>query len=235
MGVVLSSCGSPSPTKASPSSPGSSTKPTQKTTSSPSPTASAPPPTQAQGGSGGVSNLGQLASRIQDQSQRTFRLQYLSSSGSGSQTVTLEQMPPKQLFKVSGGEVISDGAKTYFCNTNSSPPACMSSTSVSNPFSGMMAAYSGTRYAEAMRSWQAEVASGVAGYHLSFSHASFAGQSSTCVNWTYQSSAAKYCITDSGVLAYVGEGSTSMKLVSYSHSVSASDFVLPRGAMIEGG
>lgn len=229
-GALLGACGSQP----------AATKPVQK--ASP-PVPSSPGPSSPQGSSpatpGSAADLGKLAASVQAESAKTFRLEYSSTGGpSGQQDVVLEQLPPKQLFRVPSGEVIFDGSRTYFCNTASSAPSCMETSTMGNPFSGMMAAYSGARYAEAMRGWQAQVASGVAGYHLSFSNASFAGQASRCVQWSYQASTAKYCVTDSGVLAYVGSGSAgtpTLELIRYSRHVSPADFDLPKGALIEGG
>jgi hypothetical protein len=87
-----------------------------------------------------------------------------------------------------------------------------------------------------MQTWQSILAYDIAGAHISFTGATFAGQASQCVTWSYQGSSAKYCVTDKGILAFVGGGSkgssSSFELSSYSSNVSSSDFNLPKGAKI---
>jgi hypothetical protein len=70
-----------------------------------------------------------------------------------------------------------------------------------------------------------------------FSNQTIAGQSVQCVSGVKAGNTFKYCLTNSGVLAYAGgstaTGGGAITLTSYSTSVSASDFALPPGATIE--
>ena len=66
---------------------------------------------------------------------------------------------------------------------------------------------SASTYITIMQTWQSILAYDIAGVHISFTGASFAGQASQCVTWSYQGSSAKYCVTDKGILAFVGGGS----------------------------
>lgn len=226
-----SGSGSPTTQPSRTSSSGASASPTTTTTSTSTSTSS---------GSGATGKLQKIAASVQHESSATFKLVYTSTSSTSStssQQVTLEQMPPDQAFRTNTGEVLFDGSKTYYCSISSgSAPSCVSISGDQNPVAGLMQVYNGATYVQAMEGWQSELAAGITGYHLSFSSATFAGQPSECVQWDYQGSSAKYCVTSSGVLAYVGggasSGTTSFELTSYSTSVSPSDFSLPNGATV---
>jgi hypothetical protein len=181
--------------------------------------------------------LNQIAAAAKAASKETFRLTYTSSGSGSSSKVTLEQKPPKQLFLSGTGEVLFDGKKTYYCSTDSSAPTCIIYSSAgASPLAGMMEVYSATPYLTVMQGWQEIIAARLAGFRISFSNAKFAGQPSTCVTWSYHGSSAKYCVTNKGILAYVGGSgsgsSSSFELTAFSTHVRDSDFKLPRGAKI---
>ena len=77
----------------------------------------------------------------------------------------------------------------------------------------------------------------LAGLSVTFSDQTFAGQASKCVNWAYQGQSAKYCVTNSGILAFAGgartSGAGSFELSEYSTNVPDGDFNLPAGATVE--
>jgi hypothetical protein len=190
------------------------------------------------GGNSAAAKLGQIAANVQKESTATFKLTYKSTSTSGSsETITLEQLPPKQLFVSGSSRFVFDGTNGYYCQTSSTPATCIKyGKGASNPISGLVGPYDGSTALSAIQTWKSEVAAGIVGYHVSYSTATFAGQSAQCVQWSYQSDTAKYCVTNSGVLAYEGGGSGSgqgsFELTAYSSSPSASDFALPSGATI---
>jgi hypothetical protein len=141
------------------------------------------------------------------------------------------------LFKSSSGEAIFNGKKTYYCSTSGKSATCVSyGTISSSPLEGLVDVYSAGTYITVMQSWQTILAYNIAGVHISFTGGTFAGQASQCVSWSYQGSNAKYCVTDKGILAYVGGGSkgsnSNFELTRYSSSVNSSDFSLPKGAKI---
>lgn len=188
-------------------------------------------------GGGPESKLKQIEAAAGSESKATFAITYTDFSSSGPSKFTIEQMPPYQLFGTSSGVVIYNGKKTYYCSTGSSGNTCVAYGSVNaSPAAAFINIYSASTYVGIMQGWQGLLAARIAGVHISFSNAHFAGQASECVSWSYQGSSAKYCVTDKGILAYVGgsqKGSNSgFELTRYSSRVSRSAFDLPRGAKI---
>ena len=71
------------------------------------------------------------------------------------------------------------------------------------------------------------------GIKVTTSTATFAGQPATCISATVRGKSGKYCVTNQGILAYVGSnGSSVFKMTKYSSKPSASLFKLPAGATI---
>ncbi len=190
------------------------------------------------GSSGAGSRLQKIESAASREAKATFKLTYTSKGSDGTSSVTLEQKPPEQLFKSADGEVIFNGKKTYYCSTSGTTTCLVYSVAGASPLGSMMEVYAAGTYVDVMRSWQGLIAEHILGYRVSFSRARFAGQPSECVTWAYQGDNVKYCVTDSGVLAYVGSwgksagGTTTFALTSYSPRVNSSDFSVPRGATI---
>ncbi|HMK98416.1 MAG TPA: hypothetical protein VK425_12765 [Acidimicrobiales bacterium] len=182
--------------------------------------------------------LQQIAASAKGESKATFKLTYTSkSSGSSASQVTLEQKPPDQLFRSGTGEVLYNGKKTYYCSTEGPAPTCLVyGAPGQSPLASMMEIYSAAPYVTIMQGWGELIAARVLGYRISFSRASFAGQHSECVTWSYHGSMTEYCVTDKGILAYVGGSgsgsSSSFELTAYSGHVNRSDFNLPQGAKI---
>ncbi len=239
-GLLLGACSSNAST-------GGATTTPSTTSGSSGPTGSPSTTSAAQGGPGASGKIAQIEAAISKQSTATFKLVYTTTGSGPATSVTIEQMPPKQAFDVSGtgsggsGRIIYDGTKTYYCSGSSSgsAPICLSYPAISGtPLSAIVGAYSGETVLAAMKGWQSQLAAGVTGFHESFTTESFAGQSSQCVSWSYHGSSAKYCATSSGILAYAGgqTGSGEMhgfELTSYSANPSPSDFELPPGATVE--
>jgi len=179
-----------------------------------------------------------MIAATQDESKLIFKASYLSEGSGSPSTVTIEQEPPDQLFSSSNGELLVSGGKTYYCSSSNGKETCIIyGSAADSPMALVMGVFAGSTYATIMQGWQTIVGAGLTGFHFSVTSQSFAGQASKCGNWSYQGSGEKYCITDSGVLAYVGTTSgstlsTTFELTSFSTNVSSSDFNVPAGAII---
>jgi hypothetical protein len=188
-------------------------------------------------GSSAASKLKQIEAAAAAESKATFSVTY-TSTGSGSPTqFTIEQKLPDQLFKSNSGEAIYNGKKTYYCSTSGKSTTCVAYGAIgSSPLEALVEVYSAGTYITIMQTWQTVLAYNIAGVHISFTGGTFAGQASQCVTWSYQGSNAKYCVTDKGILAYVGGGSkgsnSNFELTRYSSNVNSSDFNLPKNAKI---
>ncbi|MHB8593418.1 MAG: hypothetical protein ACYDB3_03670, partial [Acidimicrobiales bacterium] len=150
-----------------------------------------------------------------------------------TQTITIEQMPPKSVFASSDGSVIDDGTTTYFCSASEGQSTCVKESGNSNPLASLAEIFSPVTAIDALKLAQTEAAAHLAGYNVSFSSQSFAGQDSTCVSVTASGQTEKYCVTKSGILAFEGTSGSTFALTSYSTAVSDSDFSTPAGATVE--
>ncbi|HXX89761.1 MAG TPA: hypothetical protein VEI83_06025 [Acidimicrobiales bacterium] len=214
-GLVLGAC----------TSSGSGSSSSSSTSSSSSSSSSA-------GGSSLSSEIQALSSKIQSGKGATFKATYTSTGGSSSsQTIVFEQKPPKTFFSSGTGEMINDGTTTYFCDTSNTPPTCISSSTSSNPLASLIGIFSGATVTAFLQTAQAQAAAHAAGYNLSYSDGTFAGQPSKCISATGPQGSGKYCVTDSGIIAYVDSGNGNVfQLTDYTTNVSDSDFTLPAGA-----
>ncbi len=201
-------------------------------------------------GAGGSSNqLKSLGGSIAAAKNATFKAVYTStSSGGGTQTITLEQSPPKQVFSTtdSSGNVstlLNTGTGTYACDSSSgSTPTCtsMAAAGGSGALSALIGVYNGSAALSVINGWESIVAAHLTGVSLTFSNTTLAGQAVRCAKWSYQGSTATYCVTTGGVLAKVetsgggssSAGSSNFELTSFTTSPPASDFELPAGATV---
>lgn len=232
-GLTLAACSSK--TSGTPSVSGNST-----TTSSSSGTQGTSSSTTASAGLTATGKLSALEASIQSAKRGTFKLSYQESSttSSGSHTLNFEQMPPKYLFSFSGttvGEIVDTGSATYECASASGHQTCYS-FGAANPFASLLGILTGTTVVTAFGSLRSGLAGKLAGVSATFSSQTFAGQPSQCVSGVKGADTFKYCITQSGVLAYAGGSSATsggaISLSAYSTSASPSDFNLPAGATI---
>lgn len=204
-------------------------------------------------GSGGsaasaAAQLKDLSSSVKSAQKATFKAVYTSTSNGTTQTITLEQAPPKQLFSTTGGsqgttELLNTGTTTYTCTSDASGATTCTSlggTIGAGALSGIIGIYNGTAALTAMSSWESIAAAHVAGASLALSSGTIAGQPVKCAKWSYQGASTNYCVTTSGVLAKVetsggsgtsGSGSNFV-LTSFTTSVPDSDFALPQGATV---
>src|SRR5579875_3057086 len=180
-----------------------------------------------------ASQLQSLTSAVQAEEHGTYKAVYTAVENGQTQTVTFEQEPPKTYFSTSGGAVIGTGSTTYFCSNSSGQQACVSTSGSTNPLAGLLNLFSPATAISALQQAETEAAAHAAGASVSFSSASFAGQSATCVTASDNGQTGKYCVTKSGLLAYEGANGNSFTLTSFSASVTESDFSPPAGATVE--
>lgn len=225
-GVVLGACSS------SPSATSSSTAAASATTSGSSATTSGG--SSAGGGSSDASQLNALSSSVQAGQRATFKAVYTSHSTTGtSQTITIEQMPPKSVFSVSTGKILNDGTNSYFCGAQGGSEQCVEESSTGpNPFASLTQFFSPTTLLNEFHAAEAAAAAHSAGYSLAFSDSTYAGLTAKCVNYTNSTQTVKYCVTDSGILAYAQAPGGTFELTSFSSSPAAADFALPSGAPV---
>jgi hypothetical protein len=215
LGAVLGACGSSNNNAAS------STTTTSSGTST---------TTGGTSGSTSVAKIEALASSLKSAEKATFKAVYTITNAGSTQTVTIEQSPPKSLFSTKGGDVIDTGSATYYC-TDSAQSTCLSA-GTSNPLASLTALFSPQTVLTELNAVQAEAAAHAAGYNVSFSSGSYAGQDTTCANVTGTGTNVKYCVTKQGVLAYASSNGGTFSLTSFSSSAPASDFSLPPGATV---
>jgi hypothetical protein len=213
VGALLAACGS--------------AKPAATTPTSPSATGAVSTPTSS--GSASVKKIETLSAEVQESETATFKAVYTITSAGTTQTVTIEQSPPKSVLSVKSGSVIDTGTATYYCTT-SGAVTCLSA-GTSNPLSSLAALFSPETALTEFKAAQAEAAT--KGFDVSFSSGSYAGQSTTCATISGTGPTVKYCVTKQGILAYVMSSGGSFSLTSYSSSPPASDFALPAGASVD--
>jgi hypothetical protein len=174
-----------------------------------------------------------LIAAVKAGEQLTYKAVYIANeSGQAQTTVTIEQKPPKYLFATGQGSVISNGSTTYFCSGSGASKNCVSSTGGS-PLAALTQVFSPSAAITAMQQADVQFVAHAAGYHVTFSSQTFAGQSSTCVAATGNGQTGKYCVTKNGLLAYAGNTSTSyFQLTSLTTSVSDADFAVSAASTV---
>jgi hypothetical protein len=215
LGIVLAACGSSTKSATTTSTPPSGTT---ATTSAGTPSASS-----------SLAKIEALSASVQGAEKATFKAVYNVVPTTGaSETVTIEQAPPKTVLALSNERVIDTGTATYFCSSSNQ---CFSEGST-NPLASLTALFSPQTALTEFRAVQASAAAHAAGYNVAISSGSYGGQSTTCANITGTGSPVKYCVTKQGLLAYASSSGGTFSLSSYSGSPPASDFSLPAGATV---
>lgn len=185
--------------------------------------------------------LQRVEAAVDKEPRATFKITYAYRNNQAKGSYSLEQQPPDQLLQTSPpspAELINNGKQIYDCALYGKPVTCIvyPSESASRARGLMGALFDVGTYVSTMKGWGAMIGTRIAGFRVSFSTATFAGQPSDCVSWDFGNQNAKYCVTDNGILAYVGGSgggsSNAFWLTSYSSHVSRSDFSLPKGAKI---
>ena len=190
--------------------------------------------TGSSSGAGSVAaSISALSSSVQSGQHATYKATYTTHSSGGSSTdITIEQKPPKSAFSTAGGSVINDGTHTYYCSKAAATTTCVSAGGTgSNPLASLTTIFSPQTVLNALQQARAQAAEHAAGYSVSFSDGTYGGQASKCAQFTGKVSA-KYCVTDSGVLAYVQSAGGTFELSGLSASPPDSDFSVPSGATI---
>ncbi len=194
-----------------------------------------------------------LENKLNQGKKLTYSATYVSSDGS---TVTISQQSGKSNFSTSdGSSVVNTGKKTYFCsksdsgNSGSSGNSGNSGSSGSittttkagslncvtesgaNPLLGVEGLFSPTILTTVLNEAKTSAIARALGINVTTSSQTIAGQPSTCVSATVKGKTGKYCVTNQGLLAYIG-GTTgnTFKMTKYSSKPSASLFQLPAGA-----
>ncbi|HVA07115.1 MAG TPA: hypothetical protein VNG12_10280 [Acidimicrobiales bacterium] len=173
-----------------------------------------------------------LAKVMNNAKHLTYEATYTSVAGGQTTTVTVAQAPPKSYFATSGGAVISDGSKSYYCSTQGQKETCLAATGV-NPIAGLQGLFSPAAAITAFNGVERSLVARVAGLKVTSSTATFAGQASACVTVSSHGQTGKYCVTNKGLLAYSGTlKGTYFQLTKYSKSPPASLFTVPAGSTV---
>jgi hypothetical protein len=223
--VVLGACSSST----------TAAKTTTTTTTTAASAATTAPGSSGGGSSSQSSQFSALSSSVQASERATYKAVYTSHPTSGaSQTITIEQMPPKTVFSTTSGSVINDGTHTYFCSAAGGSNQCVETTSTGspNPLGSLTNFFNPTTLLSEFHAAQAAAAAHSAGYSVAFSGSTYAGLSAKCLNYSGGGQTVKYCVTDSGILAYAQAAGGTFELTSYSSSPPASDFALPTGVPV---
>jgi len=218
IGVTLAACSGPGPKASHSSTTTSATVPTTTSTSVPADESSL------------AAKIGALSSLLKKADKATYKAQYAIVNGSTTQMLTIEQSPPKSVFTTKGDRVIDTGKTTYYCTT-SGKATCVSSKTT-NPLASLEAVFSAASVLAELQAGQAQADAHVAGYNITFTSGSYAGQSASCANLSTSAESVKYCVTQQGIVAFVSSLSATFTLTSYSSSPPASDFALPAGATV---
>ncbi|HVC71586.1 MAG TPA: hypothetical protein VNC61_15130 [Acidimicrobiales bacterium] len=221
LGVTLPACSSST----------NSATTTTTTTAAPGGSPSATTSASGSADSSLTGKIGALSSQVKAAERKTFKAVYTTTGSGADQTVTIEQSPPKSVFSTGSGSVINTGTASYYCSNSGGQATCYNA-GTSNPLASLVALYSPAAALTELKAAQAEAAIHAAGYSVSFSTQSFAGESATCANISTAGKNAKYCVTKQGILAYAGSDASSFTLTSYSSSPPAGDFALPSGATV---
>jgi hypothetical protein len=218
-GGVLGACG------------GSTNSSADKTTTTDSTTTTSG---RSSGGSD-VSQFQALSSQVQAGAHATYSATYTSKNAAGtSQTITIEQKPPRSVFSTSSGSVINDGTHTYFCTTTGGTKECVSESGAGvNPLASITTLFSPTTLLNQFHAAEAAAGAHALGYSADFSSATYAGVHAQCVRYTSSSSqSVTYCVTNSGILAYAQSAGGTFELTAFNSAPPASDFTLPAGATV---
>ncbi len=186
---------------------------------------------QNQNGGSTASRLSGVENSLRNGQGAVFKATYSANYNGTQTTMTIAQDPPKSSFAINQALIVDTGSATYYCPSGSTP-TCVNS-SQGNPVASLTAAFSPKQALSQIDSARAALSSRIAGYDVSVSSATFAGQPSTCVRTTVNSATWKYCVTDKGMLAYASSGPQQVfQMTSYTNTVSPADVSLPSGATV---
>lgn len=177
-------------------------------------------------------DLKALSTRVTGSKGQTFKAEYSVTIGQ-DETFTYEQAPHESLLQTSSGSVIETSSQLLFCSTSGGTPTCIGESGSANPYAAIENLFSPTSAQTFIKGAESEIGAKAAGYSLSFSTASYAGQPSRCITYTGHGKTGEDCVTDSGILDYVGTTTGHLEMTSFSKTVPNSAFTPPAGATIE--
>ncbi len=184
-----------------------------------------------------VKALNKVAAASKQATKAVFKVTYKSIDVPGAPSqVSLEQLPPDELFRTPTAQVLVKGKKTYYCSTGKAVECRLEPSTGASPLGRVMALYTAGSYVETLSTMRKLIHTGAV-YSFSPSRKTIAGLPSDCATWGHEHSVVNYCVTDKGVLTYftIAVGPTvtfSIKLASYSSKVSPADFAIPTGAKV---
>lgn len=184
--------------------------------------------------------LVQMEDDLKAETSVTFAATYEGVGSGNATTFSYDQKPSDWLFSgfesTTKVEVVRIGNKVYSCDLSSTPPLCAVESEAS---------YGGTAFGVfadlALQELELDSSlesSHVAGFSVTTSSRTLAGQRSTCATISVEGTRTEICVTDAhGVLDYEGQAGLEdgTLLERYSSSVSSSLFVLPKGATTRSG
>jgi len=164
------------------------------------------------------SQIQQLENKLNQGKKVTYSATYVSSDGS---TVTISQQSGKSNFTTSdGSSIINTGKKTYYC-----------SKSDTGSLGSLVNLFSPALLLNVLNEDKVSAEARALGIKVTTSSQKFAGQNATCLSATVRGKTGKYCVTDQGLLAYVGgTGGSTFKMTKYSSNPDPSLFKLPTNA-----
>jgi hypothetical protein len=177
-------------------------------------------------------DLKALSTKVTTGKGKTFKATYAVTIGH-AETFTFAQAPPKSALTTGSGSVIETGTALLFCSGASGATTCVEESGGQNPFASILNLFSATSATTFLKGAEAEIAAKAAGYSLSFSTATYAGQPSRCITYSGQGKTGEDCVTDSGLLDYVGTATGHVEMTSFSTTVPSSAFTPPSGATVE--
>ena len=202
------------------------------------------------------SQIKQLENKLNQGKKVTYSATYVSSDGS---TVTISQQSGKSNFTTSdGSSIINTGKKTYYCsksdtgnsgssgNTGTSGTSGNSGSTTTTTKAGGLQCVTGSGTGSlgslvnlfspalllnVLNEDKVSAEARALGIKVTTSSQKFAGQNATCLSATVRGKTGKYCVTDQGLLAYVGgTGGSTFKMTKYSSNPDPSLFKLPTNA-----
>ncbi len=178
-------------------------------------------------GGGGNDTAGQIekiSASVQESVHLSFKAVYTITGAGQSQTITIEQKPPKTLFSTAQATVINDGTTTKVCTSIGGQNTCVSEGGA-NPLAGLQQLLSPTAAVTALESYKAQIAAHTAGVDVNITSETHAGLDSTCLSATSAGTTAKYCVSKTtGLLTSETAAGQGFEMTSYTATVPDSDF-----------
>ena len=108
------------------------------------------------------------------------------------------------MFSAPGGLFIDTGTTSYECSTSNGQEQCVAMSSTENPLASLAAAFNPATALGVFQGAEAQVEAHAAGFSIDVSSGTYAGLPSKCITGTGDGKTFKYCVTDTGILAYGG-------------------------------